>query len=99
MIVEESERKLLEMIKHRAAQICLDVNPQHMAPVGDNKLKKRRQAIDAEQPNTCHHDQRPVIARQQLIDHLVHKHWKAQLQDCCDHGTREIEHEQFLVGL
>ena len=78
VVVEKTERELLNMAKEFAAHIGFNVDAEHVAPIGDHILEHGIQRIDAQQRGGGQNDHRPILAGQQLVDKLIDRKRKAQ---------------------
>jgi hypothetical protein len=98
LVVEVAERQPLQVVEGGAPHVGLDVDAEHVAPVGDGGDEPGIDDVDAQQPDSGEQDDRPVLAREEPVDEDRHGDREPQLQQARQHRTREVQREQPAVG-
>ena len=97
-VVEEAEGELLQVLKDVAPHVGLDVDAEHVAPVGHDILQRGVEHVDAQQCARGEQDQPPILAGQQPVDKLVDGEREAQFEQPHNEGAAEVEKEEVAVG-
>ena len=87
LVVEEPEGQLLQMIEGLPPHLRLDLDAQHMPPIGDNDLESGIEHIDEKQAQSRERNQPELVGRQQPVDENRHRDRKSQLQHTGDDGA------------
>ena len=98
LVVVEAERQFLQMVEALPPHLRLDVDAEHMTPVGHDRHQPRVDAVDDEQRRRRQQDQRPVLARQQRVDETRHGQREPELKQARNDRAGKIQQEQRLVG-
>src|SRR5690606_29768001 len=98
LLVVVAERQLLQMVERLPPHVGLDVDAEHVAPVGDHEGKEGVEQVDERQADGGEGDYPPLPAGQQLIDEHLHGDREAQLEDAEYYRRGEIEYEQAPIG-
>jgi hypothetical protein len=97
LLVVEAEREGLEVVEGAAAHLRLDVDAEHVPPVGHDRHQPGVERVDREQAGGGQQDQRPVPAGQEHVDEGLHGHREPELEQAGEHGAAEVEQEQPAV--
>ena len=81
------------MVEHLFAHIRLNINPQLVPPISDDKVQQCIQQIDTQQPDASPNNPRPVPSRKQFIDNLIDGQREPKLQQPCHHRTSKIQNK------
>jgi hypothetical protein len=92
--VVEAERQLLQVVEGLPAHLRLDLDAEHVAPVGHHHVEPGGGGVDHQQADHGEPDQPPIVARQQRVDEGLHRHREAELEQPGDHGAAEVEQEE-----
>ncbi|MNE45450.1 hypothetical protein D3C80_1397350 [compost metagenome] len=98
VVVVIAEGELLHVVEGFPAHIGLDIDAEHVAPIGDDNHKTGVHRIADEKRDRGDHDQEPLLCHQQPVDEQLDRHGKAEFQQAGKNRTAEIENEQSLVG-
>ena len=97
LVVEIAERELLQMIEGTATHLGLDIDAEHVPPIGHHHHEAGIGHVDHAEAEGGEHDQLPVLARQQHIHEGLHGHGKAQFEQARQDRAAEIDKEQGPV--
>jgi hypothetical protein len=78
------------MIEQLLPHVSLYIDPQLVAPIIDDELKKCADYVQQQQPYAYTNNQVPVPARQQPINEPLHRKRESKLQQGNDDRTAEI---------
>ncbi len=53
LIIEEAEGQLLQMVESLTAHLGLDIDAEHVSPIGHDNLKKRIEHVNPKQTYGC----------------------------------------------
>src|SRR5690606_10062365 len=98
LLVEVTEGQFLQMVERLPPHVGVDVDAEHVAPVGDHEGKEGVEQVDERQADGGEGDYPPLPAGQQLIDEHLHGDREAQLEDAEYYRGGEIEYEQAPIG-
>ena len=97
LVVEEAEGQFLQMIEGLAAHLGLDVDAEHVAPIGDRRHQPTVQDVDREEARRSERDRDPVAGRQKTIDEDLDRDGEAEFEQSGNHRATEVEDEQPAV--
>lgn len=98
LVVIVAEGELLQMVEGGPAHIGLDIDAEHMSPIGDDRHQSGIDRIDEKQRRRGKDDQHPLLRRQKIVDEQLHRHRETEFQKTRKDRTGEIEDEQSPVG-
>ncbi|MNT31374.1 hypothetical protein D3C72_1672070 [compost metagenome] len=98
LVVEITEGQLLQMVKGQTPHVGLDIDAEHVSPIGDGRHQPGIQHIDDEQPDRSGEDDGPFTARQQHVHKGLHGHRKAEFEYARQNRAGKIENEQTAIG-
>ncbi len=78
--VVETERQLLQVVEGAPTHLRLDVDAEHVTPVGDDHHQPSRRSVDNYQAGGGAQDETPVVAGQQHVDEGLHRHREAEFE-------------------
>ena len=97
LIVEITNGQRLQMIESFSAHLGLDIDSEHMTPIGDDDLQARIDQVDHQESDSRHCDQTEFIGRQEPINEQRHGQWEGKLQKARDHGAGEVQNKELPV--
>ena len=98
LVVEIPEGELLQMVEGQTPHVGLDIDAEHVSPIGDGRHQPGIQHIDKQQPHGGGKDDGPFTARQQHIHKGLHRHRKTEFEHARQHRAGKIENEQTAIG-
>ncbi len=96
-IIVEPERQLLQVLERAGTHFGLDIDAEHVAPIGDDGHQPAIERVNHQQRGGGQHDELQIGLRQQLVDKTLHRHGKAEFQQPGQHGAAEVDQEQPAV--
>ena len=98
LVVEEAEGQFLQVVERLTAHLRLDVDAEHVTPVGHDGHQPGVGDVDGEQAGAGERDEPPLARRQQRVDEDLDGDGEAELQQAGENGAGEVEQEQAAVG-
>ncbi|MCY1295568.1 hypothetical protein D9M70_449140 [compost metagenome] len=98
LVVEEREGELLQMVEGHPPHVRLDVDAEHVTPIGNCRHQAGVEQIDQQKAGRGQEDQRPLLARQKLVDEQLHRDRETEFEQAGQYGAGEVENEQAAIG-
>ncbi len=97
LAVVEAEGELLQVVEGPFPQGGLDVDAEHVAPVGDHHHQAGIGHVDQRQRRGGEQDQAPILPGQEAVDEALHGDGEAEFEQAGQHRAAEIDQEQRPV--
>ncbi len=97
VVIEIPEREPLHVTESPAAHFGLDVDAEHVAPVGHRGCEGSRQQVDGQQRERGQQDQAPGSSGEQPVDEGLDGDGEAEFQQTGEDGAAEVQQEQAKV--
>ena len=97
LVIKVAEGQLLQVIERLAPHLGLNVDPEHMPPIGDDSHQPAIDEVDQHQASRSRRNIAPLPGRQQNIDEQLDGNGKTQFQQPGRHRAGKIQQEQAPV--